>query len=197
MNYGLMGLLSLESFKREYSNMKRAFLFCALALLLVFAGSASAQTETGQIAGTITDATGAVVTSATVIVKSLNTGLTRETTTNSSGLYTISGLKPDLYEVTVQASGFQKYARRQEVAVGSYNEVSAQLTLGSAAETVEVSGSGQDVTVNTETQTLSEGITARQIDLLPTSPTRNPYALVGISGNVSEDQQFARLRLRD
>ncbi len=187
MNYGLTGLVSLESFKGEYSNMKKVFLLGSLALLLIFSGSAWAQTETGQIAGTITDATGAVVSGATVTVKSVNTGLTRDTTTNSSGLYTISGLKPDLYEVTVESAGFQKYARRQEVAVGSYNEVSAQLTLGSTAETVEVSGSGQEVTVNTENQTLSETITAHDIEMLPTSPTRNPYTLVGTSGNVTED----------
>src|ERR1700730_9827527 len=172
--------------------MKKAFVFLALALLFVFHISTLAQTETGQITGTVTDATGAVVSGAKVTARSVNTGLTRDTTTNSAGLYTISGLKPDLYEVTVESAGFQKYARRQEVAVGSYNEVSAQLTLGSAAETVEVSGSGQDVTVNTENQTLSETISGRDIELLPTSPTRNPYALVGTSGNVAEDNSSLR-----
>jgi Carboxypeptidase regulatory-like domain/TonB dependent receptor len=172
--------------------MNKAVLFCSLALLLIFAGSTWAQTETGQIAGTITDATGGVVTSAKVTARSVNTGLTRDTTTNSSGLYTISGLKPDLYEVIVEASGFQKYSRRQQVIVGSYNEVSAQLTLGSASQTVEVSGSGQDVTVNTENQTLSETISSRDIELLPTSPTRNPYALVATSGNVTEDNSSMR-----
>jgi hypothetical protein len=182
----------LADFEGGLASMKKAFVFLTVALLFAFHISTSAQTETGQITGTITDATGAVVTGAKVTVRSVNTGLTRDTTTNSSGLYTISGLKPDLYEVTVESAGFQKYARRQEVAVGSYNDVSAQLTLGSAAETVEVSGSGQDVTVNTENQTLSETISGRDIELLPTSPTRNPYALVGTSGNVTEDNNSIR-----
>ena len=182
----------LADFEGGFASMKKAFVFLALALLFVFHISTLAQTETGQITGTVTDATGAVVSGAKVTARSVNTGLTRDTTTNSAGLYTISGLKPDLYEVTVESAGFQKYSRRQEVAVGSYNDVSAQLTLGSAAETVEVSGSGQDVTVNTENQTLSETISGRDIELLPTSPTRNPYALVGTSGNVTEDNSSMR-----
>ena len=182
----------LADFEGGLASMKKAFVFLTLALLFAFSISTLAQTETGQITGTVTDATGAVVSSANVTVKSVNTGLTRQTTTNSSGLYTLSGLKPDLYEVSIEASGFQKYVRRQEVIVGSYNEVSAQLTLGSASQTVEVTGSGQDVTVNTENQTLSETISAHDIELLPTSPTRNPYALVATSGNVTEDNSSMR-----
>ena len=52
------------------------------------------QTDTGRISGTITDSTGAVVTGAKVVAKSANTGTSRETTTNSAGIYTIPSLKP-------------------------------------------------------------------------------------------------------
>ena len=166
-------------------------LFAALMLILASA-SIQAQTETGQISGTITDATGGVLVGAHVEAKSVNSGLTRDTTTNSSGIYTISGLKPDVYDVTAEASGFQKFARRVEVSVGSSNEASFQLTVGGKGEIVEVSGSEGNVSVNTENQTLSETITTEQIDMLPTSPTRNPYALVGTSGNVAEDTMSGR-----
>lgn len=158
----------------------------------MFAGSVWAQTETGQITGTITDATGASIATADITVKSVNTGLTRQTNTNSSGLYTVTGLKPDLYEVSVSSAGFQSFVRRVEVSVGSYNEVSAQLTVGGKAETIEVTGSSDVIGVNTENQTLSDTITARDIDMLPTSPTRNPYTLVGTSGNVAEDSSSMR-----
>ena len=73
--------------------------------------------------GTVKDPTGAVVSGAKVTAKSVNTGFTREATTNSSGLYTIPTLRPDTYEVTVEASGFEKYGHRIEVAVGSQNDV--------------------------------------------------------------------------
>lgn len=151
---------------------KIAVLFFA-AVLIVFAGTVWAQTETGQIAGTVTDATGGVVANAKVVVKSVNTGLTRETTTNSSGLYTSPSLKPDTYDVTIQVAGFKTFTQRVEVSVGSKVEVSAQLTVGAQVETVEVTGAPVNA-VNTENQTLSSVITEQQINELPTSPTRNP-----------------------
>jgi len=160
-------------------------------VLFLVATLALGQTETGQITGTITDATGAVVVGAKVVATSASTGITRETTTNSAGIYTIPSLKPDTYDVTITLSGFQRITQRVVVTVGGKSEVSAQLTVGSASETVEVVASSENA-VNTENQTLSETITGQQIDLLPTSPTRNPYALVGISGNVTEDNSSIR-----
>ena len=165
--------------------MKRSWF--AMILLVLFSVGAFAQTERGQISGTVTDSTGAVVSGATVTVKSINTGFTREATTNSSGLYTIPSLKPDTYDVIVEASGFKKYTRRVEVSVGSQNEVSAQLAVGTTATTVEVSGIGESVAVNTETQTMSTIITSQDLRDMPTDPNRNPYALVGSASNVSPD----------
>src|ERR1700730_11135384 len=172
--------------------MKREVIFFFLFLLFMLFGSAWGPMETGQITGTVTDATGGTIGTANITVKSVNTGLTRATNTNSSGIYTVTGLKPDLYEVTVQSSGFQTFTRRVAVAVGSYNEVSAVLSVGGKAETVEVTSSSEVIGVNTENQTLSETITAREIEMLPTSPTRNPYTLVGTSGNVAEDNGSLR-----
>jgi hypothetical protein len=91
---------------------------------------------------------------AKVAAKSASTGVTRETTTNSAGIYTIPGHRPDTYEVTVEATGFKKLVRRVDVAVGSNNEIPAQLEVGSASQTVEVTGSAESIIVNTENQTL-------------------------------------------
>src|SRR5207244_8666305 len=71
-------------------------------------------------------------------------------------------------------------------------EVSVKLSVGATSQTVEVTGVIDTVAVNVESQTISETVTSKQIELLPTSPTRNPYALVGISGNVSEDMNSNR-----
>jgi outer membrane receptor protein involved in Fe transport len=163
-------------------------LFLAIALLSVFA---FAQTETGQVSGTVTDSSNAVVANAKITVKSANTGLTRETTTNSAGIYTVSSLRPDTYDVIVEATGFQKYTKRLTVTVGSTNEVSAQLSVGTSAVTVEVLGSSEGVAVNTETSTLSQVISSKQVDELP-SLNRNPYDFVSTAGNVSSDAQSGR-----
>src|ERR1700730_14115376 len=184
-------IISLE--QSIMKHVRTTFKIISLSFVL-FLGPilALGQTETGQITGTISDGTGAIVVGAKVAAKSVSTDATRETTTNGSGNYTISGLKPDTYEVTVEATGFKKLVRRVQVAVGSNNDLSAQLEIGSAAETVEVSGTSEAVTVNTENQTLSEVITSEQLNSLPTDPTRNPYALVATAGNVTEDCNSTR-----
>jgi outer membrane receptor protein involved in Fe transport len=146
---------------------------------------AVAQRETGQITGTVTDQSGAAIANAKVTVKSVSTGLTREANTNLGGSYVLAALPADTYEVTVQASGFTNSVQRVQVAVGSNNELSPQMTVASATTTVEVAATV--ATVNTETQTLSQTVTSEQLNTLPTSPTRNPYALMATSGNVAED----------
>src|SRR5271165_5150245 len=70
-----------------------------LAILALCSGWAFAQKENGQIAGTIQDASGAVVAGAKVSAKGLNTGLMRETVSNSAGLFTLSSIPPGPYEV--------------------------------------------------------------------------------------------------
>ncbi len=179
--------------KGAFMSSKLAAAFLAFLLVAaVLSVNCLAQTESGQISGTVKDPTGAVVSGAKVTIKSINTGFTREAVTNSSGLYTFPSLRPDTYEVTVEAGGFQKYARQVQVAVGSQNEVSAQLVVGAAATTVEVSAIGEAVAVNTETQTLSQIVTTSDLNRLPTDPTRSPYALVGSAGGVSEDVNSGR-----
>jgi Carboxypeptidase regulatory-like domain len=91
--------------------MRKAVTVLLASLLFAFAGTAWAQSETGQITGTISDATGAVVSDAKVTAKTASAALTRETTANSAGIYTIASLRPDTYEVTVEATGFKKLAR--------------------------------------------------------------------------------------
>ena len=164
-----------------------------LALAFVLSSvCAFGQTESSQITGTITDTSGAVVKDAKVEAKSVNNGFTRQTTTNGSGIYTIPGLKADTYEVTVDLAGFQKVSKKVSLAVGAQVDVSLQLTVGAETTVVEVTASNEGNEVNTVNQTLSQTITSSEIDLLPTSPTRNPYALVGTSGNVTEDTQSNR-----
>jgi len=161
-----------------------AFVLCSVC--------AFGQTEASQISGTITDTSGAVVKDAKVEAKSVNNGFARETTTNGAGIYTIPGLKADTYEITVDLAGFQKVSKKVSLAVGAEVDVSLQLTVGAETTVVEVTASNEAEQVNTVNQTLSQVITSQQIETLPTSPTRNPYTLVGTSGNVAEDSSSNR-----
>jgi len=167
-------------------------LFSLFCVLLLSTTLTFGQTDTGQIGGTVTDSTGAVLVGAKVVAKSTSTGTVREATTNSAGYYTMPGLRPDKYEISISAAGFEKIVRHADVTVSSNLEVSAQMKIGNATTTVEVLGTTDVNSVNTESSTLSETITGAELNTLPTSPTRNPYALVGTSGNVTEDTQSNR-----
>jgi outer membrane receptor protein involved in Fe transport len=93
---------------------------------------------TGEIAGTISDPTNAVVPAAVVNLKSLDTGATESTITNGAGVYRFSLLKPGHYQVTVTQPGFQKAQRETTVVVGQTSTTDLQLQVGAATQTVEV-----------------------------------------------------------
>lgn len=173
--------------------LRRLLILVGVAFCVSLMTSAStlfAQTETGQIVGTVTDPNGAVIADATVTVKSLTTSAERRTKTLPDGTYIVANLLPSVYEVTVEAPGFAKATKRIQVIVGSKVTLDFQLSVGAPVEVVEVLGEA-GVLVNTETQTISQVIDSRKVVELPTL-TRNPYDLVIISGNVSQADPTGR-----
>src|SRR5581483_10111626 len=161
----------------------------SLALLCLGATLALAQTETGQIVGTVTDPSGAVVPNAKVNVKSVETGFSRQATTTEAGVYVVPNLRPGLYQVTIDAAGFSTSRQQVAVTVGGRVTADVRLEVGAQGTMVEVAGAA--AAVNTETQTLGGTITTQQIVELPTI-TRDPYALVGTVGNVSPTDASGR-----
>jgi outer membrane receptor protein involved in Fe transport len=168
--------------------MRKVAQFVAVALVVVVLWPTSlfGQTETGQIVGTVTDPTGAVVPKAKVTITNLGTAAERTATTNDSGGFVVTNLLPAIYKVTVEASGFAKTERTVQVTVGSRIGLDIALAVGTATQVVEVVGAA-GVAINTETQTLGVVIDSKRITELPTL-TRNPYDLVGTAGNVSSAQ---------
>jgi outer membrane receptor protein involved in Fe transport len=180
-----MALLSLN---------RRHITLCVIAGLLMivsFSVVALAQTETGQITGKVTDPNGALVSGANVTVKSVDTGRTITATSNEEGVYIVTSLQPGLYDVTVQATGFGASTQRVQITVGGRVSVETQLAVGEAREVINVVAGEGGVEVNTQTQELSDVVSGTQLRELPTL-TRNPYALVAISGNVSPGDPSGR-----
>lgn len=118
---------------------KRSFLLFLLAML-VLGGAlpAFAQKITGDITGTVTDATGAVVPRATVTAENVATGVTRSTTTADSGDYRLVELPPGTYKVSVTASGFKTPVREVAVSIGLVTHADFTLQVGELAETITV-----------------------------------------------------------
>lgn len=110
-----------------------------LVILLCAPGSAGAQTFRGTILGTVTDNTGAVVPGADVSVKSMQTGVTRSTVTDSVGNFVIPELPIGTYELTVQLQGFQKVVVGDlKVEVAGERRVDVTLRPAGSSETVVV-----------------------------------------------------------
>jgi hypothetical protein len=175
---------------RSLSTSKFIALAAILGLLLfALPGTSFAQTETGQVVGTVTDPSGAVVPNAKVTVTNTATGAVRLGQTNGSGEYAVPNLQPATYTVAVEALNFAKAQTQVVITVGSRIAGDFKLAVGNASTVLEVSGTA--VMVNTETQTLSNVIDAQGLSQMPTL-TRNPYSLVVTAGTVSEDDPSAR-----
>ena len=131
---------------------------CALATIL--AGfSVSAQQITGDLRGTVSEASGAVVQAATVSAKQVETGLTRTTMTDHSGSYVLVELPVGHYRLEVSAKGFQKYAQEGiSLDVNETATVSVRLRVGAETELVQVQSDAQliDETVTSLGKTVSE-----------------------------------------
>jgi hypothetical protein len=158
-------------------------LICALVTLFVCGTVAMAQVESGQIVGTVLDQSGAVVINANVTVKNLDTNAERSTHTSSIGTYSVPGLQPGHYQLTVTSVSFKPYSANVEVTVGRTITVNAKLSVSSNVTEVQVIAEG-GAQVNTQTQELSTVVDTQQLAQLP-SLTRNPYDFVAMSGNVS------------
>src|SRR6185437_10979281 len=70
-----------------------------------------AQLLQGTLDGNVADSTQAEIAGATVTATDAATGFSRATKTDTNGFYTLSGLPPGIYNVSVNAPGFQTYAR--------------------------------------------------------------------------------------
>src|SRR5688500_1329659 len=170
--------------------MRRLAVLLSLAVALVALaapfGPAWAQIETGRISGTVSDAQGGVVPGVTVTAKSVNTGVSRDTVSDTSGAYVFANVNADTYEVTFMLTGFRTAARRVTVGVGATAAADVKLEVGGLTEQVAVVAVPE--TIDTRTGEFKTTVSARQLTELPTL-TRNPYDLVALSGNVREANQ--------
>ncbi len=161
----------------------RFSLAIALVALAAAFSPALAQIETGRISGTVSDAQGGVVPGVTVTAKSVNTGFTRETVSDTSGNYVIANVSADTYDVTFALTGFKQATRRVTVSVGSTVAADMKMEVGNLTEAVSVVAVQE--AIDTRTGEFRTTINATQLAELPTL-TRNPYDLVALSGNVRE-----------
>src|ERR1700674_1873051 len=142
------------------------------ALVLTCAGKAAAQVNTATLSGTVMDKQGGGVQSAKVTVTNVATGSQRSAETDDAGHYTLVGLPPGRYKMTVDGGA----------SFAAYQNESIVLTVGGDATLdprLELRGVQRTITVTTETAPIettktevSQTIEQRRIDNLPINGRR-------------------------
>jgi hypothetical protein len=148
------------------------------ALLLLFTSAAFGQLTTADILGTVTDATGAVVPNAAVVLTNTGTNEKRTTTTNNSGDYSFNILPVGHYSVSVKAGGFQvSITKDLSVEAGDRARNDVHLQLGSESTIVEVTATTP--LLQADSATVSSTVTAKAVQDLPLNG-RNFVQLVAL-----------------
>ncbi|MEO6966477.1 MAG: carboxypeptidase-like regulatory domain-containing protein, partial [Acidobacteriaceae bacterium] len=144
--------------------LRTALLILLGCLLLTF--PALYAQETANIAGTVTDQSGAVVRDAQVKLVNQATQFTRVVETNASGQYVASAVPTGSYAITVMKPGFKQLQRTGvQLTVASTLTVDLQLNVGAVTSTVSVSGTAP--LLQTQSAAVSGLVDSRQMLALP------------------------------
>jgi hypothetical protein len=147
---------------------KNGLLILVLLAISIVGKVAWSQEARATIGGRVTDAQGAVVPDAAVVVVADDTGLKQESRTNSQGNWTVQFLLPGPYRFTIAAPGF-KTENRQGITLQTADnkQIDVQLEVGSSSQTVEVTAEAP--LIDTTSATSGTVISKEQITEIPSS----------------------------
>ena len=168
---------------------QRPKLLLHLAVLILLLGlaflPATAQQITGSIAGTVKDAQGALINTATVSATNTDTGLSRSTPVGNDGSYLIQYLPLGNYTVEVDAANFKKFVQKNIIVTLDQTQLlSVALEVGGANQTVTVTDAPPQV--NTADAELGSTISQDDVIGLPLV-NRNAYAELALVPGVMQN----------
>src|SRR5258708_2466061 len=170
-----------------------SFLLVLLCLMACSAWPLRGQTF-GEITGTVTDATGAVVAGAGVTVTNVSTNQIRRLETNRTGNYTVPFLVPGIYNVQAETAGFKTATRSNvDLQVETVARINFSLEVGDVSQHLEVAG-GAPLLV-TESAALGTVIENKRIVELPLNG-RN-YLQTGLPQHQCDYRRRSRRGPRD
>src|ERR1051326_3356494 len=201
-------LSSAKTLRRALGNATSVFAVLICTAVLLSVPCVSLAQDTGYISGTVVDKSGAAVAGADVTVTNTTGNLTRTTTTNADGAYTVAGLPGGHYNLSVSAKGFSKYTSQNiKLDVAEKARIDVTLTVGAMSEEITVTGEAA-AQVETQSSDLTSTITGKEIDnlvlngrnftqlvnLAPgvVSQTGQDDAKVGVYGNVAYSMNGGR-----
>ncbi len=162
-----------------------AGLAVVVAATLALSGVAAGQTTLGTIRGTVTDPQGQVVVKAAVLITDEDTGVPRVVESNDVGDYEAPNLRAGRYRIEISAPNLQTF-RAEGVVLRAGETTRVDATMGVAGATEEVTVRGGGSTIQLESQAISGGLTAQQLDLLP-RVSRDVQDFLFLSPNIVGD----------
>lgn len=160
--------MKLQAAKVRNYLLRASTLFVMLGLALFSSSIYGQGTGSGQILGTITDPSGAVVSGANVTITNADTGIVRTTVSNAAGTFSAPDLPAGHYNVRIEAQGFKIYEQKNiALDIASVIHVNSALQVGAATQTVTVEAAA--LQVQADTTDVSETINSTQVQNLPTN----------------------------
>ena len=141
------------------------FAIALTAAMLIASMTVFAQTDTGRIAGTLTDQNGAIVQGITVTAKNDRTGEERSATSSEDGTYVIANLRPSTYTVSVTGT-LNATANNVQILVGQEFKLNLALKPGALSAVVDVT-TGADVALTTDSASMNVNVSPREVQGLP------------------------------
>src|SRR5262249_37080800 len=142
-----------------------------------------AQRTTGDITGSVSDSTGAVLPGVTVTAKCADTGASRTVTTDQAGGFSIPELAVCKYTLTAGLAGFKTIAREVQVAVSAVSKADFRLEVGAQSETITVQGVSPLIEFSDK---LNNNVDKERIDSIPLSG-RDFNSLLAVTPGVTRE----------
>src|SRR4026208_255831 len=137
-----------------------------LLLVLALAAPVRGQTPSGEISGTVIDASGLPVPGVTITLSNVATNVVRTVQTNEAGLYVITAIPPGTYDMKAELSGFGTVERKAIlVQVGNAHRIPFTLQVGDLSESIVVQA--HSPLIQTENAAISTVIETRAMAELP------------------------------
>src|SRR6201984_1155387 len=141
--------------------------------------------DTGAIAGSVSDPSGALVATAALVVKSQATQEERDLTTDAEGNFSVPFVTPGKYDLTVRAPGFEPLVLKSvQVQITEVSRLKIQLTISGEKEQITVSA--DPPLLQTENATLGRVIDRNTVEELPLV-NRNFTEILGLTAGINTD----------
>jgi hypothetical protein len=146
----------------RFQNASRGVV-CSFATIVLLHAQAGGAT----LSGNVTDPSSATIPNANVSIKNIETGISRDVTTNEAGFYNAPNLSPGIYEVSASAPGFSKLVQTNiTLTVGAQQVLNLSLQVGEVTQTVEVPGEAPNVELTSSAVTAEvNSLTVRELPL--------------------------------